>query len=554
MTRTEVQPATAGSDAQGQAQRRRPLPILGPFFDRRPVRSVTVHDRRPGLLAGMRVRKKLVFLHTCFSGALAIVLLVTLWPALSAVVRTSEIEKSVLLLSTALTSGGLDRIDQAAPDVRVLRGGPDRIQAAPDAFAQARRTPGRAIASQTSAIGPCAVAMQSAADASADQFVALAATIPAARSEVSRLYVFLVVALLGIYLVVAIAIELFVLPQSVYLPIRRMLDADEALRQGRHDAEIIPAREIPSDELGEIMRSRNESITQLRRQETALADALNRLEEAANDLKRKNYLLEAAQRNLADADRLASLGMMSAGIAHELNTPLTVLKGMTERIRENPGAGVEPAQAALMHRVVERLERLGDSLLDYARVRAPHMRPTLVREVVQEALTLVRLDRDATDIHFANDVDASVIAACDPDRIVQVMVNLVRNAVDAIRTATATAQATRAQASGSISRAEVRITCESVRKDDRSWICITVTDDGPGIAPEVLARLFDPFVSTRLDSRGTGLGLAVAEGIVREHGGLLLARNRSDQSGAAFDVLLPVSPPGPSDATAPTVS
>src|SRR5207248_2138499 len=211
---------------------------------------------------------------------------------------------------------------------------------------------------------------------------------------------------------------------------------------------------MPADELGEIMRSRNESILKLRRQETALADALSRLEQVANDLKRKNHLLEAARRNLADADRLASLGMMSAGLAHELNTPLTVLKGLVEKLNADPGQGLPAAEAALMLRVVGRLERLGESLLDFARVRPPPDRTT--------ARALAPLNN--------------------------------------------------------IFHGRITIDAETSTKDAHDWVSLTITDTGPGINPDLLSTVFEPFVSTRLDSRGTGLGLAVAEGIVREHG------------------------------------
>src|SRR5205823_1495818 len=102
--------------------------------------------------------------------------------------------------------------------------------------------------------------------------------------------------------------------------------------------------------------------------------------------------------------RLASLGMMSAGIAHELNTPLAVVKGLVERLNASPGKSLDAAQAALMLRVVNRLERLGESLLDFARVRPPLSRPVDLRAVVDEAATLVKLDRDAREIEFLNAV------------------------------------------------------------------------------------------------------------------------------------------------------
>src|SRR5205814_10689547 len=128
-----------------------------------------------------------------------------------------------------------------------------------------------------------------------------------------------------------------------------------------------------------------------------------RLEQVANDLKRKNHLLETARRNLADADRLASLGMMSAGIAHELNTPLTVLKGLVEKLNSHPRE-LDKTQAALMLRVVPRLERLGDSLLDFARARQPSIRRVPLAPLVQETMLLVGLDRDAGSVAITSTV------------------------------------------------------------------------------------------------------------------------------------------------------
>src|SRR6185436_11426017 len=151
------------------------------------------------------------------------------------------------------------------------------------------------------------------------------------------------------------------------------------------EQEIISDSLIPADELGEIMRSRNRTVTALRAHEAALAEALAELERVATDLKRKNHLLEAARRNLADADRLASLGMMSAGIAHELNTPLAVVKGLADKLNHSAEKRLDPAEAALMVRVVGRLERLGDSLLDFARARPPQTSPVELRAIVDEA-------------------------------------------------------------------------------------------------------------------------------------------------------------------------
>lgn len=482
----------------------------------------------------MRIRKKLMVLHTSFSLGLAAILLIALRPAIAGVVEQAELSEARLVLRMALeaakkSGGGADPglVGALGGGAEVRVGDPESLGLTPGVASQARANPDQAVSAFVRADEACAVAFVPR-DGGGGEFWVATVRIPEARAAVVKLYWLVAATLLAVYGLVAAALELFVLPQNVYGPIQRMREADLALQQGRTDREIVPESEIPSDELGEIMRSRNESIAALRAHERALADALAELERVATDLKRKNHLLEAARRNLADADRLASLGMMSAGIAHELNTPLTVLKGLVEKVSDRPADGVPPAQAALMLRVVQRLERLGESLLDFARVRPSRARPTALRAIIDEALTLVRLDRDAKGVEFVNGVPESVVAECDGDRMIQVFVNLLRNSADAV---------------GSAGRAggRVAVAGETSEREGRRWVSITVTDDGPGIDPDLLGRMFEPFASTRLDSHGTGLGLAVAEGIVREHGGLILARNREETPGAVFEVVVPAA-------------
>lgn len=475
----------------------------------------------------MRIRKKLIFLHTGFSLGLAAILLIALRPAIAGVVEQAELNEARLVLELALAGpeGSLSRA-AAGADPRIRVGSQRELGISDSVAAQARAAPGTPVPAFVREDLAGSVAW--VPEGVSGRFWTATVRIPEARAAVLKLYLLVAAALLAVYTLVAAALELFVLPQHVYGPIERMRNADLALQQGRQEHELIPETEIPSDELGEIMRSRNESVRALRRHEQALAEALAELERVATDLKRKNHLLEAARRNLADADRLASLGMMSAGIAHELNTPLTVLKGLVEKLSADPQAGLPRAQAALMLRVVGRLERLGESLLDFARVRPPRTRPTTLRSVVEEALTLVRLDRELSAAELVNAVPDHLVLECDADRMLQVFVNLVRNAADAVRSLPAGA-------------GRVVVEADSALREGRTWVSATVVDNGPGIDPDLLKRLFEPFASTRLDSHGTGLGLAVAEGIVREHGGLILARNRADQPGAIFEVILPAS-------------
>ncbi|MCC6425450.1 MAG: hypothetical protein IT435_01385 [Phycisphaerales bacterium] len=500
-----------------------------------------------GFFARLRIRKKLMLLHTLFSLGMAGILLVAVRPALREVVYRAELQEARMLLDLlgraaqndpTLSADDLARM-AAAAGRPVQVGSPVELGLGEDIAARATVAGSAAIEAGEDEISPRAVLYMPGLRGASGDYIVAEGRSEEARGAVLRLYVLVSVALLAVYAMVALALELFILPQHVYAPIRRLLAADLAVREERTEEELIDPRFIPADELGEIMRSRNEAVLALRVHQRRLAEAIDDLNDAAVDLKRKNHLLETAQRNLADADRLASLGMMSAGIAHELNTPLAVLKGLVERLDRAPERGVDAETSALMVRVVGRLERLGESLLDFARVRPPHSSAVVLRYLVEEAITLVRLDRQTRDMELEDQVAPEIVVDCDAMRMVQVFVNLIRNSVDAVRSGRL--ERLREMPGDRVRKEPGRIVvgAEHRTRDGAPWVTMTIRDNGPGIEPSVLPRLFEPFVSTRLDSKGTGLGLAVAEGIVREHGGVILARNRADGGGAEFEIMLP---------------
>ena len=162
----------------------------------------------------------------------------------------------------------------------------------------------------------------------------------------ARLRLFLVLG--SIYVLAVLLLESAIMPEYVYRPLRRMLEADAATQAGDRERELIPPEEILGDEIGHIMRSRNETVAALRRREDELAAALRRLEEQ---------------------DRLVSLGLLSASVAHELNTPLAVLNGSIEKLIETSPDAHTLDRLARMQRVTQRLRRISESLVDFARVR-----------------------------------------------------------------------------------------------------------------------------------------------------------------------------------------
>jgi signal transduction histidine kinase len=146
-----------------------------------------------------------------------------------------------------------------------------------------------------------------------------------------------------------------------------------------------------------------------------------------------------------------------------------------------------------------------------------------LHSLIDEAWALVAIDEKAAEVSFSNQVRPQDAVIGNPDRLVQVFVNLLRNSLGALQ-----------------SGGTVVVHSRASEQNGRSSLFITVEDDGPGIPEEVLPDIFDAFVSTRLDSRGTGLGLTVAEGIVQQHGGAIRAFNRSE-GGASIEVRLPAA-------------
>jgi signal transduction histidine kinase len=299
------------------------------------------------------------------------------------------------------------------------------------------------------------------------------------------------------------------MPIYVYRPLRLMLDAEEAAQRGDAEHELIDPGLIPGDEIGQIMRSRNATIAELRKNES--------------DLKRKNEMLEAARKSIADQDRLASLGLLSASITHELNTPLAVLHGSIEKLLETVEDPATRQRIERMERVAERLRKISESLLDFARVRRREMEPVEIRRIVSEAWLLVSIDEKAATVKFRDETAAGDLVFGSADRLVQVFVNLLRNALRAV------------SPSGTIV-----VRSQRVSSGGQSWIAIDVDDDGPGIPADVLPQIFEAFVTNRLDARGTGLGLTVAQGIVQRHGGIIEASNRPG-GGARLEVRLPAA-------------
>ncbi|SMF18297.1 two-component system, NtrC family, C4-dicarboxylate transport sensor histidine kinase DctB [Azospirillum oryzae] len=259
-----------------------------------------------------------------------------------------------------------------------------------------------------------------------------------------------------------------------------------------------------------------------------------------HDLERKveerTRTLRAAQDELVHAGKLAVIGQLSAGLAHELNQPLAALRTLSgNSVKFLQRGNLEAAQGNLerIAALVDAMGALTSQLKSFARKSSGAPRPVAVRRPIDNALFLLdqRLRRSGVAVHL--DVPEEVTALCDPNRLEQVLVNLVANGLDALA-----------------GREDGRLALTARTEDGR--VRIDVADNGPGLSADVLPRLFEPFFTTKEGAKegggGLGLGLAISAGIVRDFGGALTGANGPD-GGAVFTIDLPAATP-PTDPSA----
>jgi PAS domain S-box-containing protein len=234
--------------------------------------------------------------------------------------------------------------------------------------------------------------------------------------------------------------------------------------------------------------------------------------------------LKRLEEQLIQAEKLAAMGQMLAGVAHELNNPLTAILGVTELLRE--GQADQEAtrrQLEITHRQARRAARIVQNLLEFSRPASPQKKPVDLNSIIDRTLQLHEhsLRRNNVEVDFHPQPDFPGVIA-DANQLIQVFLNLVTNAEQAIREV----------------RESGRIQIRLVRVGSR--IAVAFQDDGIGIRPDSVQRLFDPFYTTKRPGGGTGLGLSICLSIVREHGGTIEAE-ALPAGGSAFTVYLPAA-------------
>jgi signal transduction histidine kinase len=228
------------------------------------------------------------------------------------------------------------------------------------------------------------------------------------------------------------------------------------------------------------------------------------------------------EQQIIQSERLAAMGQMIGGFAHELNNPLTAVLGMSDLLREGETNESRTKHLNMLHQQARRATEIVQNLMYFSRPPAPGKTPVNLSELVERTLHLhaYSLRKSNITVDFLMEQELPQITA-DPHQLMQVFLNLMLNAEQAIREAR--------------DKGTLRI---RLRKTDGN-IQVTFEDDGPGIAPEILPNIFDPFYTTKRPGRGTGLGLSICKAVMKEHAGNIEAAS-APSGGAVFTVTLPL--------------
>ncbi len=320
--------------------------------------------------------------------------------------------------------------------------------------------------------------------------------------------------------------------RRVFKPIERMHATMTAIELGDDDARVGPV--AGQDELGVMATHFDRLLDQLQAQ----ADSLKRwgasldakvaartaeLEQAVADLK-------AAQSQLVMNEKLAAIGQLTAGVAHEINNPIAVIQGNLDVLRDVLGPRAEPVEheIRLIHEQVQRIRLIVAKLLQFARPQdyVGYLEPVETGQLLQDCLLLVRHLLNKGDIAIEQHIDSRRRITCNKNELQQVIINLFVNAIQAMP-------------NGGVLRIAVEDWDEA---DMPVGIRLEVADSGPGISATDLAQLFKPFFTAKKPG-GNGLGLWVSQALVERYGGQITAESELGK-GARFTVWLRLEPQG----------
>lgn len=323
--------------------------------------------------------------------------------------------------------------------------------------------------------------------------------------------------------------------KGIFSPLERMNQTMKRVEAGDLSARNGNVRS--SNEIGQVAAHLDSLLDQVQDRDKTLrewAGELNeRVDQRTTELREANEKLEETFKQLVMSEKLASIGEITAGVAHEINNPVAVIQGNVDVMRQTLGdrSGEFETELQLIDRQVTRIAAIVRKLLQFARPNdfGGYEQSVDLIPVITDCLVLVEHEFARKDIKVETDFQDVPTASIDPGEMQQVVINLVVNALQAMGDS-----------------GHLKLSVKPQNRDGRAGACFMVQDSGPGISEDKLNSVFDPFFTTKL-GEGTGLGLSISQTLVQRANGLISARNLPE-GGAEFTVWLPANNTSPEQA------
>ena len=300
-------------------------------------------------------------------------------------------------------------------------------------------------------------------------------------------------------------LTVWLLVSKITRPLSELRNGAEAVGRGDFTRRVPVRSPDECGELAAVFNQMTENIQQSRAQ-----------------IEKNVETLKNTQAQLIQSEKLSAVGEFVAGVAHELNNPLAAVVGFSEMLKDNDVDTKNRRYLDMIHKSAQRCQKIVQSLLSFARRHQHERKPMPLNSMVEAVLEMLNYQLRTSNIEVVTQLDPSQpVVLADGHQIQQVFLNIINNARQAMENR---------QPGG-----RIKITTEAYDENVR----VTIQDNGPGISPENLQRIFDPFFTTKQVGQGTGLGLSLCYGIIKEHGGNITPSSTPGE-GATFVIELPI--------------
>jgi signal transduction histidine kinase len=332
-------------------------------------------------------------------------------------------------------------------------------------------------------------------------------------AEVTSRMTFALIFTIGTAAVIIIG---YLLSQSIARPILKLRTVSQEVAAGNLNQTVGIQR---NDEIGELAVAFDQMTLQLRERTEEAARLYAETVQRNKELATINARLQSMQLQLIQAEKLAAVGQLTAGIVHDVKNPLAVIKGLSELMLGNDLTPEEHQNLTVIHESSVKANAIVTDLLKFARQSTPEKKFQDLRETVDASLRLTAYLSRKANIEVIKDLpDHPVLMWYDSQQLEQVFINIIDNAIHAMA-----------------DRGILRV---SLVRNDNTAIA-SFQDSGVGIPPENLSRIFDPFFTTKPEGQGTGLGLSVSYGIISNHNGHIQVESNVGK-GSTFTIILPI--------------